>query len=375
MARPRVSSIATGLVCFWLSLSLDLRAQTYEEIMSGAPDAPPATIRLKNGSLINGEVLDMKDGQLKVKTDFGGDVPVKWTEITELFSKLKLRLVLTDERILDGTVEPGEDDSLSVRTEDSDGPILVPFTAVTAINPPEPEPEPEKKDEISLKGNIQAGFSVLDGNSDTKAASGNGELVIRNVTHRGTLKGRTNYGEDNGKASARNSRASAKYDYFLTERRYLYTSGVLEGDSFQNLELRKVVSGGIGYQFLEDGDFENDFLSKLSAYGEIGVSYFHEDLQDTTVNEFVSGRWAAQVDWEFLPGKPKFFHSHQGYPNYEDLDDLLIDTEQGLRFNLLSGLTASLQINWKWDNVPAKGTKRSDTTYLFNLGCAFDTKR
>ena len=125
MARPRVSSIATGLVCFWLSLSLDLRAQTYEEIMRegpapSEPDAPPATIKLKDGSLINGEVLDMKDGQLKVKTDFGGDVPVKWTEITELFSKLKLRLVLTDERILDGTVEPGEDDSLSVRTEDSD---------------------------------------------------------------------------------------------------------------------------------------------------------------------------------------------------------------------------------------------------------------
>ncbi len=346
-------------------------AAQQEETSPSEASAPKATILLRDGSLINGEIVDMKDGQLKVKTGFGGEVPVKWSEITEILSLLELRLVLTDKKVLDGTVEPGEDGTLILRTEGVDDPILVPFSAVSAINPPRPEPA---KDEISLKGNINAGLRIIDGNSDTKAAGGDGEIVIRDATHRGTLKGRTNYAEDGGGVSVRNSRGSLKYDYFLTERRYLYASGLLESDSFQDLELRKVVSGGIGYQFLENGDFQNEHLSKLSAYGEVGVSYVHEDLQDTTVHEFVSGRWAAQIQWEFLPGKVTFFHDHEGYPSYEDFDDILIDTEQGLRFNLLSGLTATLQVNWKWDNVPAEDTKRSDTIYLFNLGYVFDRK-
>ena len=37
----------------------------------------------------------------------GGDVPVEWQQISEIVSKLKLRLVLTDERTLNGTVQPG----------------------------------------------------------------------------------------------------------------------------------------------------------------------------------------------------------------------------------------------------------------------------
>lgn len=340
-----------------------------EEVVAVESVGPQATIKLKDGSIIFGEVVGMKDGELKVKTDFGGDVPVKWTEIAELLSKLELRLVLTDERTVNGTVQTDGSGGLSVQPAGADDPVLVPFSAVSAINPPPPPGDP-----VTFKGNVNAGLSILDGNSDTKAANANAELVVRNKTHRGTLKGRTNYAENDGSVSARNSRGSLKYDFFYTKRAYLFASGMLEGDSFQNLELRKVVSGGLGYQFIENGDFENEHFNKLAVFGELGVSYFHEDFQDTTENEFVSGRWAFQVDWEFLPGQITFFHRHEGYPNFEDFDDLLIDTEQGLRFNLYEGLTASLQVNWRWDNVPAAGAQRADTMYLFNLGYAFDTK-
>ena len=352
-----------GLVGLWLSV-LPLLAQ---EEVTPEETAQPATIKLNDGSRINGEVLQMTGDELKIKTLFGGEIPVKWSEIIEFSSELKLRVVLNDERVLHGTVEPGEGDTLSVRTEDGVDPILVPFTAVSAINPPEPE-----KKKISYKGYVNVGINILDGNSQTKAANANAELVIRSETHRGTLKGIWSFAEDSGRVSARNARGSAKYDYFMNDRLYLYTSVLLEGNSFQNLELRTVLSGGFGYQFIEEGDFTSEYFKKLEAYGELGASYFHEDLQDGTKEEFVSGRWSVKVDWEFLPGRVSFFHNHEGYPSYEDLEDILIITEQGLRFTLLDRLIASLQINWRWDNVPAKDTERGDTLYLFTLGYKFD---
>lgn len=358
-----VVGLLTALVNLF---SFSLAAQ--EDAAPSEAETPPATIQLRDGSRIKGEVVDMQDGELKVKTGFGGDIPVSWEEITELLSKLRLRLVLTDESILEGTVEPGDGTNLRVITEDSVEPILVPFTAVSAINPPPPS---IKK---FVKGNVNVGINVADGNSQTKAANANAEFVLRYGDHRGTLRGIWNYAEDSGKTSARNARGSLKYDYFVTERLYLYASGMLEGDSFQNLELRRVLSAGLGYQFVENGDFESEYFKKLEAYGELGASYFHEDFQDTTTAEFVSGRWSADVKWEFLPDRVTFFHHHEGYPNFDRFADLLLITEQGLRFSLYSGLTASLQINWRWDNVPASGTERSDTLYLFSLGYEFDAE-
>ena len=111
--RPPPSVLVFASLCVGL-LPPALGAQ--EDPPSSEPNEPRATILLKDGSRVNGEIVDMKEGQLKVKTRFGGDVPVKWSEIAEIVSRLELRLVLTDQKVLDGTVEPGEGETLSVRT-------------------------------------------------------------------------------------------------------------------------------------------------------------------------------------------------------------------------------------------------------------------
>ncbi len=353
-----------SLTGMWLGL-LPLLLPAQEEAAASKPETPQATVKLKDGSQINGEVVEMTGGKLKIKTDFGGDVPVDWTKISEIVSRFKLRLVLTDGRTLDGTVQPGEGGALEVRTEDADDPILVPFTAVSAINPPAKKP-------ITYTGNINVGANVNDGNSQTKAASANAELVIRTEDHRLTVKGTWNFAEDRGEVSARNARGSIKYDYFIVDRFYIFTSVLVEGDSLKDLDLRTDLSGGFGYQFIEKGDFQNEHLAKLEAYGEVGASYFVEDFENTKTNSFASGRWSIKLDWEFLPDRISFFHYHEGYPSFEDSQKIYIITEQGLRFTIWNNFVASVQVNWRWDNRPAAGVERSDTLYLFTLGYKFD---
>ncbi len=358
--RPRV--VLT--ICLCLGLSVVGRAQD-EVDLQPTPDPLGTTLKLKDGSAIRGQILQMTENDLKMQTQFGGEVPVNWSEVSQMFSKLKLRLHLQDDSILHGTVEEGDEDTIHVRVADTDQLIPVKLSAVKAINPP-----PEKV--ITYKGNINLGATITDGNTQTKAVAANGEFVARSKRQRLTLRAATNYAEDSDGVTARNSRGSIKYDFFLTEKWYLFAGALFEGDSFQDLNLRTALSGGVGYQFLDKGELEHAAFKGLEGYAEIGLAYFSEDYDTTPDTQFVSGKWALKLDWELKPDQITAFHYHEGYPGFEDLEDLYILTEQGVRFTLYGNFIATIQVNWRWDNTPSSGFERSDTIYLITLGYNFD---
>jgi len=73
-----------------------------------------------------------------------------------------------------------------------------------------------------------------------------------------------------------------------------------------------------------------------------------------------------------VPKKIFLFHIQEGYPSLERAKDIYILTEQGVRFSILENFFAAIQMNWRWDNTPAAGRERDDTTYLFSLGYNFE---
>lgn len=331
------------------------------------PPPPKSTIKLKDGSIIKGDIVDMVDGKLRVKTEFGGEVPVQWSQVAEIYSELKLRLILADDTAVTGSVEPGDDlDSMTVNTAGSLGTLSFPLTAVNAINPP-------KGKKSSYKGNINAGFNMQDGNTNNKSFTATAELIVRADVHRVSLRGLTSYAEQSGEVNARNSRGSVKYDLFFTERFYWLISALFEQDSFQDLNLRTALSTGLGYQVLEKGDFDADWSKEIAVYAEAGASYFSEDFDGASADEQRgAGRWALNIDWPVIPAKMTLFHNQEGFPSAESLEEIYLITEQGIRFNLLKNFISTLQVNWRWNNAPAPDTERSDTAYLFTLGYTFD---
>ena len=318
-------------------------------------------IRLKDGSLIKGEVLKLQDGALLLGTGFGQDVLVPWSEISEISSDKKLRIDLSDETVLQGTLHTGDDGKLRARIADSAEEIALPMTAVAAIN----------VHPIKYTGNLNFGGVVSDGNTRTKTAAANAEFIARSKRQRLTLRGAWNYAQDKDDLTARNTRGSIKYDFFLTKKWYLFASALFEGDEFQDLNLRAALSGGLGYQILEKGEAESELLKRLAAYVEAGLAFFSENFDVGMDQEYVSARWAMRADWDLMPDKLVLFHSHEGYPGLEKSDDLYITSEQGIRFLFVAGLNATFQVNWRWDNTPSAGLQRSDTLYLATVGYTF----
>jgi len=323
-------------------------------------------VKFNDGTVIRGRILSMTGGEVTVQPAAGGSLKVGWDKVVELASGKTLVIRLKDGTELRGVALPGaEPGTIKVKSAGITSPATVPLEAVEAINPPEKKP-------VTYRGSLNAGASLSDGNTRNRTANLIGEFEARSERHRLTLGASYNYAEDSERITQRNAKGRMKYDFFPTKRLFIFASAFLEGDKFQDLNLRTALSAGPGYQFIDEGDFAGDWFSKMELYAEAGLAYFNEDFKTAQDNSYVSARWSVKFDWPLASLGATLFHYHEGYPGLKQAKDLYVTTEQGIRFHLWKNVTAGFQVNFRWDNTPAKGFKRTDTLYIATIGYVFD---
>ena len=334
--------------------------------VTGAAE-PLGKLSLKDGSQIYVEILEMTDGFIMVKTLFhdGDPIKIKWSEVVGLTSEDSVKVVLGSGTVLQGKpsmVAPG---TLGIQTDMLTEPIPVAVESVMALNPPIKKP-------VVYTGNLNFGASIITGNTRSKNYSFLGELIARSERLRLTILGRYLNGEANGDLNARNAFGTIKLDFFITKRFYAYAGALFEQDTFQDLNLRTSLFAGPGYQFIDEGDFSSPYFSKMQLSAEAGLGFFNEDFKRASDRNNITGRWALNFNWPVLPALT-LFHQHQGYPSLEKKSDYYITSQQGLRWTMLGNFVSTLQYNWRYDNTPAPGNKKSDKQILLTLGYAFES--
>ncbi len=313
-------------------------------------------VDLANGDRLTGTVKTLDGGKITIETPYAKSVEVDWASVKAVRIDTPTDIVLEDGTHLKGTVETTSSGALQVNTPSAGAVVIEDPAKIAKINVPE-------KPAVTYEGDFQAASSYLTGNTDTLSANLSGYFVARSKRQRLTLRGRWNYGEEDGNVTAREASGSIKYDFFPTEKFYVYANTLLLYNAFQDLDLRSTVGAGAGYQFWEDA------VKKLSA--ELGISYVNEDRRVADDDSYASGRWSINFDYILIPDKIRFFHFQEGYFGLEQLDDVYLHTEQGLRFNLVKDFYTSFQVNVDWDNTPSPGFDKTDTAILFGLGYSF----
>jgi putative salt-induced outer membrane protein YdiY len=348
-----------------LALGVFFNGSAYAE---GADIPMMDVITLKDGSIIHGQVLDMENGELRVKTAFGvGDVlKVKWANVSKLSIEGPQPVHLKDGTVLVGRVQAGEEGTLLLSAEPATQPIVVPFDTVVSINPLVQPP-------VTFQGAFTGGLSANSGNTELTNFSLLFDLVARHELWRVTLFGRYIYGENAGNVIARNSRATAKVDYFVTKRFYVYGSSYFEQDTFQDLRLRTALTAGPGYQIINQGDFASPYAKDMTLSFEAGAGYFHEDFKqqpDTTTSR---ARFSVRWNWPLFKERVLIYHFDEFFPSFQDTNDYYLTTDQGIRLTIFEGFVANFQLTYRYNNSPPAGIKNSDTLYVFTLGYGFDT--
>ena len=320
------------------------------------PVALADEVTMANGDVITGQILTLKEGKLAIKTPYNESLEVAWTSIQKIRSEAPVEVLLSDDTRLKGTLQVSNEGTLQVVTE-SAGPVPIgDLSLVTGMNLPVPPA-------VTYDGSVEAGVSHLTGNTDTTSGNLAGLFVARSKRQRFTLRGRWYYAENDNVVSAREAGGSVKYDFFATEKFYLYANSLFLYNPFKDLDLRSTFGGGVGYQFFED------VRKKLSA--ELGVSYVDENFRIAEDNSYAGGRWSINFDYWIIENKIDLFHYQEGYFSLEDVKDMNLLTQQGLRFTVLKDFYTTFQANVTYENQPSPGFKKTDTALIFGLGYNF----
>jgi putative salt-induced outer membrane protein YdiY len=241
---------------------------------------------LKNGDRLTGTITKSDDKTLLIKTEFAGEVTVQWPAVQEINSAQPLHVALANGKTIAGPVTTA-DGSLAVTTAAS-GTVTVAKADVTGLRSDAEQTAYEKSLHPGLlqswAGGANVGFALTGGNSDTRS------LALAFTADRKTLHDEialyenTVYATNDAagatpRTTANSNQAGARYSRNFNPRLFGFVGADFQTNALQDLNLRTVLGGGLGYHAIKTAKTTLDFL--------VGPNYTREDY-DTVTNTFLA---------------------------------------------------------------------------------------
>jgi putative salt-induced outer membrane protein YdiY len=352
------------------------------------------SIVLKNGDHLTGTVTQLTGGKLTIHTDYAGDVTVTFDVVSTV--KLDKPLVLPipvpvvgkpkikdvpETRNLTVTAIDRTDTGFVVTT--ATGSEQISPANVTALR----TAAAEKAYEDSLHpswahawtGGANISFALARGNSDTTTL-GTGITAVRPTLHDKTsLYFNTLYTHDGiqNTTTANTLTSGARYDHNLRPKIFAFGTGDFATDALQELDLRTVVGGGLGWHAIASPRQQFDLLGGLvwthENYGAVAPTDGNPAGDAPRADSFAALDFGEQYTRKI--GAASAF-TEQAYI-FPDLQD----TSQ-FRFTLNSGLTTKIRSFLSWQTNltdvyvtnPPTGTKDNDLVLTTGLGFNFSRK-
>lgn len=154
-----------------------------------------------------------------------------------------------------------------------------------------------------------------------------------------------------------------KYDYFVSDKTYLYGNVMYEKDKINHLDMRLTPGVGAGYQWIEGAD--------LNFNTEAGFTYVYEEYTDPdNTSEHMAGRLAYHLDKQ-LNAYVKAFHNVEYLPSLERTDDYLVHADAGIQTKLVGSWVVEAKAALDHNAKPAAGREKTDYRYVLGLGLTF----
>jgi putative salt-induced outer membrane protein YdiY len=256
---------------------------------------------LKNGDRLTGTIVKSDGKELVIKTEFAGEVTVQWSAIQELNSTEPLHVESKEGQTVQGTVK-SEDGKLAVQTTDK-GQVAVAKDSVSLIRNQSEQSVYEQTlhpDWLhSWTGGANVSFALTRGNSETK------NLALAFTADRKTLRDHLGlyansvYATNDAPAAvpsltAKALQAGARYDHDISSKIFAFVGGDFQTDQLQQLDLRSVFSGGLGYHLIKSERTTLDLLGG-GNYTREKYETFSRNVAGLTLGEELSTKLGANT--------------------------------------------------------------------------------
>ena len=343
------------------------------DLPEASESAALARIELVDQSVVYGEITDIHDGELYVKTEWMGDVTIQLPSILHLESDQNIELLTTEQEMLalsSLVVVDGE-----VVLEDADN------LALDQLDVANPE-EWEQGHGYHITGRVTSAIEYNRGNTETDKLNLDAESILESRRDRITL--RADYEDssalvldtdDDGnpkldadgnamktsQATADNWRVEGKYDYFLSDpRNYLGLNVGFHADQFADMDRRTYASAYYGRKLLT--------RETLTFDAELGLSYVDTDFVVSDDESYTGVTINLTGEAQLFDSRVTLYFRQANIINTDSAEKSIYRTKVGLRFPLFLGLEAAAEATADYDGGAADGKEKLDETLKFRIG-------
>jgi putative salt-induced outer membrane protein len=258
-------------------------------------------ITLQNGDRLSG-TIEKSDGKtLVIKTDYAGEVTVKWPAIAQISSSGPLYMGLKNGKIIAGPVTTSEG-NLNIQPA-SQPPVTVPPDSVTFIRGEKEETAYEESLHPGLLHGWETGanvsFAITRGNSETK------NLALAFTADRKTLDDHLGMYANSVFATndaagavpgttANATQGGARYDRNFASRFFAFGGADFQTDALQSLDLRSVFSSGLGWHVIKSDSTTLDLLGGMN-YTRENYTTLQRNLAAVTLGEELMKKLGAST--------------------------------------------------------------------------------
>lgn len=324
-------------------------------------------VLMKNGDRVTGTVIKKDGKHLTIKSDQFGVLSTEWDQVETVKIETPVTVVLQGGKTVQSPVVTRDG---KVEVTSNGAAMSVPPAEVTAIR----NPDEQRAYERLLKpgwGQSWAGAGTIglagtSGNAKTLTLTAG--LTAARVTnidktsiYFNTIKASA---LSNGKSAdtAQAVRGGLGYDHNLSPRIFVNIFNDWEYDRFQNLDLRLVVGGGLGFHV---------FKRELSGLDLLaGVDYNHSSFSTPLTRNSAEAYWGDEYAYK-LSGTTSLLQSFRMFDDLTSKGTYRVNFDVGASTKLAKWINWNVSLSDRYLNHPAPSRKTNDLLYTTGLGITF----
>jgi putative salt-induced outer membrane protein YdiY len=311
---------------------------------------------------------------MQLKTDFAGEISVKWEAVSAIMSSQALSMELENGQVVSGkvTTEGGK-----FEVEGERGPVALPRETVVAIRNGDEQKGYERQQHPRIRdfwsGLLDTGLSETRGNSALTAFSLAAKAARVAPRDKISLYLTSVYATDNTtppkRTTANAIQGGARLDYDVRPRVFVFGLADFAYDEFQHLDLRSVLGGGLGYHVIKSKDTTLDVF----AGGDYEREKFSPNpplvLTDLTRNtaEVLVGE---ELSWK-LNNRVSVQERFTFFPNMSDTGQYRFQFDGTASTKLKSWLSWQITLSDRYLSNPLTGLKSNDELLATGLRVTF----
>jgi putative salt-induced outer membrane protein len=331
------------------------------------PFALADEVVLKNGDRVTGSIVKKDDKNLTIKTDQFGVIVAPWDQVASIVVDKPLNIVLRDGKLLQGTLTAsgGNVEITAAQTK-----LSVAQADITVLR----NDAEQKAYERLLHpgwaelwaGTGTIGFAGTAGNSKTltfttginasRATNTDKTSVYFSAIKASALVDGVN--SDTAKAV----RGGISYSHNAGTRLFYSVFNDYDYDRFQNLDLRFVIGGGLGFHAVKNERSTLDLLA--------GLAYNRSSYSTPLVQNSAEFYWGNEYTLK-LGSATTLTQSYRMFNNLTETGTYRVNFDLGLGTKILKWLTWNVSVSDRYLSDPAPGRKTNDFLYTTGIGITF----